>query len=101
MNGHLPPSSNTHGTKFLAADAATSLPFIGDPVNTIRSNLLAVSSIATSGPPSKHAYAWKFRSRMNVAMVAENVGLISEGLRMTVFPVATAFNMGPNVVKMG
>jgi len=36
--GDFPPSSRMHLVKFLAAEAATSFPFSGEPVNTIKSN---------------------------------------------------------------
>jgi hypothetical protein len=53
-DGLLPPNSNIHGTKFLAADAATSLPFSVLPVKQILSNLVEVSAFATSTYPSIH-----------------------------------------------
>lgn len=44
--GDLPPSSNMQGTRFLAADAATSFPFSVDPVKIILSTLELVARIA-------------------------------------------------------
>ena len=35
MTGHLPPSSNKHGVRFLAAYKATDLPVIVEPVKHI------------------------------------------------------------------
>jgi hypothetical protein len=45
--GLLPPNSNTQGTRFLAAAAATSLPLSELPVYMMLSNFLLVKAIAT------------------------------------------------------
>ena len=54
MNGHFPPSSSIQGTRFLAADEATSLPFSVLPVKTIRSEAVEVDLFAISTPPLTH-----------------------------------------------
>ena len=46
--GLFPPNSRQVGTRFLAADYATSLPFYEDPVNTILSTFIDVIFFATS-----------------------------------------------------
>ena len=54
MKGHFPPSSRIHGTRFLAADEATSLPFSVLPVKMIRSEAAEVDLFAISTPPLTH-----------------------------------------------
>jgi hypothetical protein len=49
--GLFPPSSRTHGTRFLAAACATNFPFSVEPVKTILSNLKVVINFATSVYP--------------------------------------------------
>jgi len=48
MTGHLPPSSNMQGTKFLAASMATNRPVKVDPVKQITSTGKRVTALATS-----------------------------------------------------
>jgi hypothetical protein len=47
MRGDLPPSSRIQGVRFLAAAAATNLPFSVEPVKMILSTLMLVERIAT------------------------------------------------------
>ena len=54
MKGHFPPSSRIHGTRFLAADEATSLPFSVLPVKMIRFEAAEVDLFAISTPPLTH-----------------------------------------------
>ena len=49
--GLFPPSSKRHGTRFLPAAWATSLPFYDEPVKTIISKRIEVKAIATLDYP--------------------------------------------------
>lgn len=47
ITGHLPPSYNKHGVRFLAAYIATNFPVYVDPVKHIKSKGREVNFLAT------------------------------------------------------
>ena len=100
--GSLPPSSSETGVSVSAARAITFLPVATDPVNITKS-----TSSTSAAPVSPRPVAtWKTPSgRPHAASISaisnEVSGVISEGLRTTAFPAASAGMQSPNELLSG
>src|SRR5215470_16927777 len=87
--GFLPPSSSTHGVRFLAAAWCTILPIGGLPVKKMKSHFCASSAVVSGTAPSTTATARGSKYLgTRFAAAAEHAAAISDGFSTAVFPQA-------------
>ncbi len=97
MAGDLPPNSSVTGVRFSAAARMTTLPMVGEPVNTIWLNgkVVNLAGSVISSPKTATSSSLKTSASMRRSM-ALVFGVISGSLIMTRLPAANAAMSGPS-----
>ena len=100
--GSLPPSSSETGVSVSAAFAMTFLPVAVEPVNMI----MSTSSTSAAPVAPRPVATWKTpsgipHSRRPSASSSDVSGVISDGLRITLLPAASAGMQSPNEFVSG
>ncbi len=97
MVGFLPPSSSTHGVKFLAAAWWTILPTWGLPVKKMKSHFCARRAVVSGTAPSttETTRGSKYFG-VNLAATVEQATASSDGFSTAVLPAASAAASGWN-----
>jgi hypothetical protein len=94
--GDFPPSSRVTEVRFSAAAFITILPTAGLPVKNIWSNGKDKRAWDTATPPSHADTILGSKISSHILLIsAETLGVISDGLMITLFPAASAETRGP------